>query len=190
LNLNSWQKMTPGRKKTGNTGSPEAGEPVYLAVGFLRRPHGVNGEILMSVLTDFPERLYPGMKVFAGNSYDPFIVRSLRQHDRGALIAFEGLMDCDVVTPLRNKTLFIQANKLPELPNGEYYFHQLLGISVLDETGKNLGSLVEILETGANDVYLVKDSDGQEILLPAIDSVILKIDVDKREMTVRPQIWS
>jgi 16S rRNA processing protein RimM len=73
---------------------------------------------------------------------------------------------------------------MPPLPEGQLYQHELFGFSVVDESDKLLGELVEILETGANDVYVVKDPDGRELLLPAIPSVILKVDPDRRLIRV------
>lgn len=179
------------RKKNShlNTGSPESGEPVFLAVGFLRRPHGLAGEMVMDVLTDFPERLVPGKTVYAGEEYEPLIIRSVRSHKLGKLIAFEDLTDCDVVARLRTTTIFTREEDLPPLPKGEYYFHQLLGISVYTENDEWVGVLSEILETGANDVYLVTNEDGEEILLPAIDDVVLEIDLQKKIMRVCLQDW-
>jgi 16S rRNA processing protein RimM len=70
------------------------------------------------------------------------------------------------------------------LPAGQHYKHELLGLQVFDEEGKPLGELVEILETGANDVYVVVDSTGREILLPAIPAVILDLDVEHGRLKV------
>jgi 16S rRNA processing protein RimM len=70
------------------------------------------------------------------------------------------------------------------LEQGEYYHHQLLGLEVIDENGKPLGLLSSILETGANDVYVVRDQTGAEILVPAIDSVVLDIDLDNKHVRV------
>ena len=72
----------------------------------------------------------------------------------------------------------------PDLPAGEYYHHQLLGLQVIDETGKLLGQVSEILETGANDVLVVRPSMGEEILLPAIDPVILQVNLEQGVMQV------
>lgn len=183
------KRMVRQREKLAKTGSPAPGEPLYLAVGFLRRPHGVLGEMIMDVLTDFPERLGAGKEVFAGESHESLTIRSLRPHNAGALIAFEGLMDCDVVGRLRNTTIYIFAHEVPALPDGEYYFHDLLGLSVITENGDKVGSLIEILETGANDVYVIRSEAGKEVLVPAIDDVILHIDLEQKVMQIRLQNW-
>lgn len=166
-----------------------SGEPLYLAVGFLRRPHGILGEMIMDVLTDFPERLKAGKSVFAGEAHETLTIRSIRPHNAGVLIAFEGLMDCDVVGRFRNTTIYILTREIPELPEGEYYFHDLLGLNVVAENGDKVGVLVEILETGANDVYVIRSITGKETLIPAVEEVILNIDLEQKVMRIRPQNW-
>jgi len=166
------------------TGSPPVGEPEYLVVGFLRRPHGVRGEILMDVHTDFPERLKTGMTVFIGDDYKPMIIASRRVHGEGMLIRFRGVRTPEDAGIYRNNWMFVPTANRPELPDGEYYHHQLIGLGVVTDEGFGLGTLVDILETGANDVYVVRDENGKEILLPAIPPVILDIQLADRQMRV------
>jgi len=175
----------PHAPKDPAAGPPKSGEPVYLAIGFLRRPHGVRGEILMDVLTDFPERIQPGTPVYVGESHRPMKIASRRETAKGMLISFEGITIREEVGAFRNQYLFVLAADRPPLPDGEYYHHQLIGLRVIhDETGEPLGTIREILETGANDVYVVRADTGKEILLPAIPSVRKKVDLARGEMTV------
>ena len=85
--------------------------------------------------------------------------------------------------------MYIKAEALPELPEGEYYHHQLLGLKVINEAGLEVGSLTEIIETGANDVYVATSAEGKETLFPAIESVILWVDLGRNEMQVRLPDW-
>jgi len=176
-------------QQDSTTGSPSPGEPVFLAVGRLRRPHGIQGEILMDVLTGFPERLLAGKTVLVGDSHEPLRLASVRDHNRERIVRFSGINTPEEVGRLRNLLVFVKASELPELPEGEYYHHQLLGLSVVDESGKTLGELTDILETGANDVYVVKTQDGKELLLPAVDEVILAVELERGEIRVRLQDW-
>jgi 16S rRNA processing protein RimM len=171
------------------TGSPKPGEPLFLVVGLLRRPHGVKGEILMDVLTDFPERLSKNKLVYVGEDHEPFRIEFLRPQDQALLVTFTGIEDADQAGLLRNKRVYVQADVLPELPEGTYYHHQLIGLVVVDNNGQSLGILTEILETGANDVYVVVSAGGTETLLPAIESVILEVDLERQEMRVNPPAW-
>lgn len=173
--------LTPGREDP--VGSSSGDEPVFLAVGRLRRPHGLRGEMQMDVLTDFPERLRPGMELYIGPDYVPHKLRSLRWHGRSLLVSFDGYDTPEEAGKLRNQTVFVTSADRPALEEGEYYHHELLGLRVVAEDGEYLGVLNQILETGANDVYVVAPESGREILLPATDEVIL--DVNLREGLVR-----
>lgn len=166
-----------------DSGSP-SGEPVYLVVGFLRRPHGVRGELIMDVQTDFPERLRAGTKVFLGDEHTAIKISSTRPHGTSLLVAFRGLITPEAVGHLRNTWVYVSAADRPPLPEGQVYHHEILGMSVITDDGRALGELTEILSTGANDVYVVTAEDKKEILLPAIPDVILGIDAAKREIKV------
>ena len=165
------------------SGSPD-GEPVYLAVGFLRRAHGVRGEIIMDLHTDFPERLREGRKLYVGDEHKPVTLSGARPHAKGMLVMFKGIESPEAAGELRNQWVYVRAADVPRLPEGKLYQHQLFGFRVVDEDGGPLGELVEIIETGANDVYVVRDANGGEILLPAIPSVILELDSERRTMRV------
>jgi 16S rRNA processing protein RimM len=164
-------------------GSPD-GEPVYLAVGFLRRAHGLRGEIIMDLHTDFPERLQSGRKLWVGEDHRPAELAGARPHAKGMLVKFKGVESPEEAKMLRNQWVYVRAADVPRLPEGKLYQHELYGFDVVDEHGEPLGQLVEILETGANDVYVVRKEDGTEILLPAIPSVILEINAPRRLMRV------
>jgi 16S rRNA processing protein RimM len=165
-------------------GSPSPGEPVFLAVGKLHRPHGIHGEIIMEILTDFPERLKTGITLYVGKEHQPLRLRSRRWHNQNLLVTFEGYSDPETVSILVNQLVQVRAADSPPLPEGEYYHHQLLGLQVVDENGIQLGRLKQILETGANDVYIVQTEQGKEILLPAIDSVLRAIDLAQGQIVV------
>lgn len=166
-----------------SSGSPD-GEPVYLVVGFLRRAHGVHGEIILDVHTDFPERLRSGKKLFIGEERKPMTLSDSRPHAKGMLLKFKGIETPEEAGQLRNQWVYVKATELPKLPEGKIYQHELFGFAVVDEDGNALGELVEIIETGANDVYVVRSEAGKEILLPAIPSVILEADSTQRVMRV------
>jgi 16S rRNA processing protein RimM len=165
-------------------GSPLRGEPDFLAVGKLRRPHGLHGEILMELLTDFPERLTDGMLLYVGAEYRPLRMLHTRRHRELLIVTFEGYETPEGVGELRNQFVFVPTADIPSLPEGEYYHHQMLGLQVVSESGVSLGKLEEILETGANDVYVIRRENAADILIPAIDPVILEIDLKKGEMRV------
>ena len=155
-----------------------------MAVGKVRRPHGVAGDVLVEVYTDFPEHLQPGSVVYAGEDAIPLTISRHRIHNDGVLLGFEGFSTPEQVGRFRNQTLSIETAEASELPDGEYFFHELLGMQVVDENGETLGEVTEIIETGANDVYVVTNSAGDELLLPAIAEVVLNVDLALKTMKV------
>jgi len=165
-------------------GPPTAGGPAFLVVGKVRRPHGVHGEVVAEILTDFPERLNPKKAIYLGEKHEKLVIASQRQHNEGLLLGFEGVTTPEQAGRYRNQMLSIAAAEVSDLPDGEFYFHELLDLEVVDEAGKLLGILTEIMETGANDVYVVTDSSGCELLLPAIPEVVLDVDLDAKTMKV------
>jgi len=166
-----------------SSGSP-AGEPVYLVIGYLRRSHGVRGEIIMDLHTDFPQRIKSGRKVLVGEKYQPLTFDTVRSHNDGLLVSFRGIDTSEEVSKLRNQWVYVKASEVPPLPVGKHYQYEMIDLDVVDENGTPLGKLVEILETGANDVYVVRDDAGKEILLPVIPSVILDLNMDSRILKV------
>ncbi|MDH5506609.1 MAG: ribosome maturation factor RimM [Anaerolineae bacterium] len=172
------------RRKNKNSGLPIQGKPEFLAVGKLHRTHGLRGELFMSLQTDFPERIKPGTRLYLGSEKKPGEVASCRPYKKGLLVSFKEHATVEDAGMLRNQLVFVRSDDRPPLPEGEYYHHQLLGLRVVSENGEDLGFLAEILETGANDVYIVRPESGVELLLPAIDDVVLEIDLDQGVMKV------
>ena len=171
--------MTEENKK----GSP-AGESIYLAIGFMRRPHGVAGEIIMDLHTDFPERIKGGRKVYVGENHETFTIGTVRTHGNGVLVKIKGFDSPETAGRFRNQWMYVKSSEVPALPEGKYYKHELVGLIVMTDEGEKLGVLNEVLETGANDVYTVIKEDGREILLPAIPDVVLEVNMDERILKV------
>jgi 16S rRNA processing protein RimM len=176
-----------GRKLTRNpvSGSPSSGEPEYLVVGQLRRPHGIHGEMVMEVHTDFPERLKPDSEVYLGEHHGRMIIAGARFHNEGLLIKFQEVNSPEEAGRYRNQLVYVKTADRPILPKDQYYHHELTGFNVIDEKGELIGSLTEIMQTGANDVYIVRRVDGKELLLPVISSVVLAVDKSSRQIRVR-----
>jgi 16S rRNA processing protein RimM len=171
------------------SGSPQQGEPLSVAIGKIRRPHGVKGEVVFEPYPEYSHSLKKGKVILVGNKKEAYSIQTIRKMDQNYLILFDGLDDCDKVSHLRNQLVYIRTSLLVPLPKGHYYPHQVLGMQVVDEEGKVLGILNEVLLTGANDVYVIKNGDEEEVLLPAIESVIIGVDCEKKVVTVRLPIW-
>ena len=107
----------------------------------------------------------------------------IKSHSRGALLTLKGVTDRDQAKSLIGSELYIAKAELPELEAGTYYWFDLIGVNVYTSDDRYLGRLDSIIETGANDVYVVKDGD-KEILVPAIESVVQSIDIESKIMRV------
>lgn len=155
-----------------------------LAVGRVLRPHGVRGDLLLETLTDFPQHLSEVETVYLGEPPVAHPLTSARVHRGQLILRLTDVTTREAADEFRRQLVQIKSVAAAPLPPGTYYHHQLLGLPVVTEAGEALGALVEVLETGANDVYVVQ-GEGGELLLPAIRSVILRIDLAARQITVR-----
>lgn len=153
-------------------------------MGRITRPHGVRGEVAMKTLTDYPERLAQADTLYVGPAYVPHKVKRVRPHQTGVIIRFSGVPDRNAAELLREQLVYVHIDDAIPLEEGEYYFYQLDGIQVVTDEGQELGHFSGYIETGANDVYIVKAPDGSEVLLPAIPEVIVEVDIAARVMTV------
>jgi 16S rRNA processing protein RimM len=164
-------------------------QPPFLLLGRVMRPHGVRGEISIEVLTAYPERIVPDMQVYLGN--DPkdasaavaYRVESARKHQRYLLLQLEGIPDRSAAEMVRGQYVMVPLEDAVPLDEGEFYLFQVIGIAVYTDEGDFLGEVVDVIETGANDVYVVRGPRG-EVLLPAIDECVLDINIDAGKMTV------
>jgi 16S rRNA processing protein RimM len=172
-------------KQNKNSGSQPIREPEFVQVGFLHKAHGLKGEMIMSILTDFPDRIQVGTEVFLREGeYQPHKITGIRQHNRGKLVSFEGFTEREQLDFLRNAAVFIHKDNIPALEEGEFYLHQFIGLNVITDEGKELGKIGDIIETGANNVFVVWDQEGKEVLLPDIDEVIQNVDIEAQIVTV------
>ena len=175
-----------GPRKKGPESGADARQPgEYLAVGRVLRPHGVRGELLVEAAPDLAGMLSAGRKIYLGPDRTPRTVRSLRSHAESYLLSLKGTADRTTAERYRGAVVYVRGDSAPPLPADVYYTWQIVGLEVRTEGGETLGKIVEILQTGANDVYVVRGEAGEEVLLPAIASVILKVDLDAKVTLVR-----
>jgi len=172
-----------------NAGSEFVHEPAFLVLGKLRRAHGVKGEIALEVHTRMLELLDPECVVYVGEEHQPHTIENTRWKQDLLLLKIIGIDDRASVSELTNELVYVKADELPSLTDDEFYFHDLLGLDVVFTNGEPIGVLEEILETGANDVFLVRDEDGKEVLIPCVDDFIIDIDMKKGKIFVAPFEW-
>lgn len=173
------------------SGSSINDEPEFVCVGKIHRAHGIEGEVVLKPMTDFPERIRRGKTLFVGEPKRPLTVRTVRQKPPYLLVRFFEIESLEEANDFRNQFVFVPIAELPPLPDGEYYFHQLIGLDAVDERGEAVGVLSEILETGANDVYVLRAGDGSEKLIAAIPENVLRVDLSARTIWVHvPEAYS
>ena len=170
-------------RNRGSGASRRRPEPHYLAIGRMGRPFGLCGELRVQLLTEYPEQLGRLRIVYLGPRMEPWEVEGVRLHKGAALFKLVGCDDRTTAETLRGALVQIAREDAVSLEEDEYYEHQIVGMTVVEEDGTLLGRVTEIISTGANDVYVVVGPDG-ELLLPAIESVILEIDLDADRMVV------
>lgn len=159
--------------------------PQFLVVGEILKPWGYRGEVKVKVLTDFPKRLAGLATVHLGPDARVVRVERARLHSGFAVLKLEGYDSPEAAAKLRGAVLRIPSTEAAPLSAGQYYQHQIIGLAVVTTEGEELGTVDDILETGANDVYIVRRPDDREILLPAIRDVIQAIELDRGRMVVR-----
>jgi 16S rRNA processing protein RimM len=181
---------TPKAKKTPSSGPKPQREPDegYVAVGRVQSPFGLKGELKVMSLTDNPERFVPKAKLWAGQQ--PVTIASVREAQGYVYLMLKGFSDRSSVDKFRHALLQVPETELPELEEGEYYRFQLLGLTVVDKDGTELGTIAEVIETGATDVYRVRDAEGKDTLLAATEDVVISVDLPAKRMVVDPPAWA
>ena len=160
-------------------------EPRFLVIGQVTKPHGVRGEVRAMPQTDLPERFTWLEQVYLGEEAEqPVAVVSARLHKGFVLLKLVGYNDREAAEGLRGVALCIPVSEAVPLSEGEYYLRDLLGLTVLTDTGEVLGTIADVIETGANNVFVVRGE--RELLIPDIPDVVLDIDFDKGQVTIQP----
>lgn len=164
----------------------------WLNVGKIVNTHGLQGEVRVISKTDFKEQRYSTgnvLYIFDKNKKQiPVTVQSWRQHKQFDLVSFEGYDNVNEVEIFKDCLLKVRASDLDDvLEEGEFYYHEIVGMEVFTEGGDEVGKIKEILSPGANDVWVVQPpGEGKEILIPYIDSVVKKVDKKKNSVTITP----
>lgn len=154
----------------------------YYNVGKIVNTHGVRGEVRVLATTDFiDERFNPGQILYLQHTGQPLAleIESARQHKGMILVKFVGYDNINDVQAFRDHELMVSANDQQELEDGQYYYHQIIGLTVQTLDGTKLGTIKEILSPGANDVWVVQRPDAKDLLLPVIDDVVKNVDLDR-----------
>ena len=159
-----------------------------LKVGKIVNTHSLKGEVKVISSTDFEDQRFEKgteLLITRGNQVVKEVtVESYRTHKNNLLVKFVGIDSIEEAEKLKNLQIKIDSENIGELEENEYYFHEIIGCEVFDENGKSLGEISEILTPGANDVWVIKTQNGKEILIPYIEDVVKKIDVENKKIDI------
>lgn len=154
-------------------------------VGVITSTHGVRGEVKVFPTTDDASRFKKLKKVIldTGKEDLELEIASVKFFKNMVILKFKGIDDMDAANKYRQKSLYVTRENAVKLAKNEYFIADLIGVKVTTDEDEELGELTDVLQTGANDVYVIKTSDG-EILLPAIKECVKEVDIEAGTMVV------
>ena len=157
-----------------------------LQVGIITSTHGVRGEVNVYPTTDDPRRFRRLKEVVLDTGMEKMNleIEGVKFFKQFVILKFKGLDNINDIEKYRQKSLYVTRKNAVRLQRDEYFIADLIGLKVQDEDGKELGTVKDVIETGANDVYEVEMADGKSLLLPAIKQCILNVDVENGTMQV------
>ena len=156
-----------------------------LKVGVITTTHGVRGEVKVYPTTDADRFLdLEYVLLDTGREKRKLEIQNVKYFKNLVILKFKGIDNINDIEMYKQRELWVPREEAQELDEDEYYIADLIGMDVLLENGEKFGVLRDVMETGANDVYIVDRVDGEEILLPAIHDCVLDVDVEKNTMTV------
>ena len=157
-----------------------------LKVGVITTTHGVRGEVKVFPTTDAAERFLELEYVLrdTGRELRRLDIKNVRFFKNLVILKFDGIDNINDIEKYKGKDLWIPREEAQELGEDEYYIADLQGLNVVLEDGTEFGTLRDVMETGANDVYIIDSNEHGEVLLPAIKECILDVDLEKNTMTV------
>ena len=155
-------------------------------VGVISSTHGIRGEVKACPTTDDPARFRELTQVTLVTKRErrTLEIEKVRFFKQFVIVKFKGIDDINDMERYKGAELWIDREQAVPLEEGEYFIADLIGLSVMTDEGKKLGTLREVIRTGANDVYEVLMEDGKTVLLPVIDECVLDVDLEKGEVLV------
>jgi 16S rRNA processing protein RimM len=165
----------------------ESPEPSWLAVGRLRRPHGLHGEVTVEIVTDFPERLVAGTQIGLGEDGPTLraTVYQVRRHKGDWLLSFADVRTREEIDAWRGLWVFLPAQERSRLPENYYYEHELIGCRCVSRGGAALGE-VTALQDGPGGGLLVVATAAGEVLVPFRSPIVVRVDLEARSVELDP----
>lgn len=156
-----------------------------LRVGVIAATHGIRGEVKVFPTTDDVNRFKQLKQVIldTGKEKMPLEITGVKFFKQFAILKFKEINNINEVEKYKGKDLYVTRENAVPLEENEFFIVDLIGCKVVTDEGNDLGELVDVIQTGANDVYVVKTEDGKEVLLPYIEQCILNIDIEAKKIT-------
>lgn len=157
-----------------------------LQIGVISSTHGVRGEVKVFPTTDDVTRFRQLKKVYldTGREMLPLEIQNVKFFKQFAILKFKGIDNINDIEKYRGKSLMIDREDAVDLDEDEYFIADMIGMKVCTEDGSEFGTLKDVMETGANDVYIIDSLEHGEVLIPAIRECILDVDMDEERMTI------
>jgi 16S rRNA processing protein RimM len=157
-----------------------------LQVGVITSTHGIRGEVKVFPTTDDAARFKKLKNVILddGRQKIDMEIATVKFFKNMVIVKFKGIDNINDVEKYRKARLLVTRENAVPLEENEYYIADLIGLSAVSDEGEELGSVTDVLQTGANDVYVITTPDKKEILVPAIRDCILQVDLEKQEMRI------
>ncbi|WP_077300253.1 ribosome maturation factor RimM [Virgibacillus pantothenticus] len=158
-------------------------------VGKIVNTHGIKGEVKVLRITDFDDRFEVGNDVYIikhGQKPIKMTISSHRVHKGFDLLQFEGYQNINDMIAFKGCELKIPQSQQAELAEHEFYYHEIIGCTMVTQAGEEIGTITEILSPGANDVWVVERKNGKNALIPYIEDVVIDVDVEAKKVTISP----
>jgi 16S rRNA processing protein RimM len=159
----------------------------WATIGKIVALFGLRGELKVASFTDIPDRFAKLDFVYVGSDYARYVIEGVRPYKGDVVVLkLRGISDANAAESLRNQDVYIPLDQLAELPPDSYYQHDILGLQVYTLANRDLGVIADIIVTGSNDVYVIKNTDGQQFLIPAVKAIVKQVDLIRRKMYIDP----
>ena len=157
-----------------------------LQAGVITTTHGIRGEVKVFPTTDDVHRFedLDSVLLDTGRDYMKLEIENVKYFKQYAILKFKGIDNINDIEKYKGRSLYVTRDQAIPLEEDEYYIADLIGLDVYLESGEKFGVLKDVMETGANDVYIVETEEGKEVLIPAIHECVLDIDVEENRMEI------